>query len=332
MEQVLKKRFETLRLGEPWVRENLTLIPIMAEQGSGPRYYEMLDEALQGGRLEARETSEGGSVNQIKVINKGDKPVLILDGEELVGAKQNRLVNATLLIAAQVELVIPVSCVERGRWHHTSAAFSSSEVFGYSRLRGQKAAGVTANLRMYEVFASDQRAVWEEIDRKQAAMGSHSATAAMHDMFVDYEAEMEKYTAGVETLPGQVGVMVFVNGSFNCLDILGHSDALSRLWSKLIKSYAMEALEVRGDKPSYKAPQPEQVWQQLCQARPVFYKSPGLGTDFRIQTDSYIGAGLIDSEQVLHFSAFPVMNDTNAVEGRIARPSRRRRNQGYYLD
>ena len=170
--------------------------------------------------------------------------MLILDGEELVGAKQNRLVNATLLIAAQVELVIPVSCVERGRWHHTSAAFSSSEVFSYSRLRSQKAAGVTANLRMYEVFASDQRAVWEEIDRKQAAMGSHSATAAMHDMFVDYEAEMEKYTAGVETLPGQVGVMVFVNGSFNCLDILGHSDALSRLWSKLIKSYAMEALEV----------------------------------------------------------------------------------------
>ena len=158
MEQVLKKRFETLRLGEPWVRENLTLIPIMAEQGSWPRYYEMLDEALQGGSLEARETSEGVSVNQIKVINKGDKPVLILDGEELVGAKQNRLVNATLLIATQVELVIG-ELRGRGRWHHTSAAFSSQSLRlqpARQRLPGDCQPAHVRNLRLRP------RAVWED--------------------------------------------------------------------------------------------------------------------------------------------------------------------------
>ncbi len=327
MEQVLKRHFQELQLGEPWVRENLTLIPIIAKTEAGPMYYEMLDEAVQGGRLEAREIGEGGSVNEIQVINKGEKPVLILDGEELVGAKQNRLVNATLLIAAGVKLVIPVSCVERGRWHHTSASFNISEAFGYSRLRSKRTADVTANLRMHADFASDQGAVWAEIDRKQAAMGSYSATAAMHDVFVDYQAEMEKYTAGVEVLPNQVGVMVLVNDSFNCLDILGHSDALDGLWSKLLKSYAMEALESRGAKPRKNAPRPGQVWQHLSQAKPEFYKSPGEGTDFRIQTDCYIGAGLIDRAQVLHFSAFPAINDP-IREGHIARPSRRRRNQG----
>jgi hypothetical protein len=51
--------------------------------------------------------------------------VLILDGEELVGAKQNRIVNTTILVAAGAEIVIPVSCVEQGRWTYKSDAFSS---------------------------------------------------------------------------------------------------------------------------------------------------------------------------------------------------------------
>jgi hypothetical protein len=57
------------------------------------------------------------------VVNRGPEPVLIIDGEELVGAKQNRVVNLTILVAAQSALTIPVSCVEAGRWTARSRAF-----------------------------------------------------------------------------------------------------------------------------------------------------------------------------------------------------------------
>ena len=54
------------------------------------------------------------------MVNRGPKPTLIIDGEELVGAKQNRVVNLTILVAAESELIIPVSCVEAGRWRAKS--------------------------------------------------------------------------------------------------------------------------------------------------------------------------------------------------------------------
>jgi hypothetical protein len=60
-----------------------------------------LDEALAGGLIEVTEVSQGGAVPELKVVNKSPRMVLILDGEELVRAKQNRIVNTTILIQAK---------------------------------------------------------------------------------------------------------------------------------------------------------------------------------------------------------------------------------------
>ncbi len=78
--------------------------------------YLTLDQVLTEGLIEVSDVSESGSVPELKVINKAAKMVLILDGEELVGAKQNRIVNTTILVAVRCTMVIPVSCVEQGRW------------------------------------------------------------------------------------------------------------------------------------------------------------------------------------------------------------------------
>jgi len=65
-------------------------------------------------------------LDQLKaVVDYTGASILILDGEELVGAKQNRVVNTTLLIAAASSTVIPVSCVEQGRWDYDSPDFRS---------------------------------------------------------------------------------------------------------------------------------------------------------------------------------------------------------------
>jgi len=71
--------------------------------------------------------SEGGRVPELKMINKSDDKILVIEGEELIGARQNRVVNATFLIPAHAEVIIPVSCVEQGRWAYRSQRFQSGK-------------------------------------------------------------------------------------------------------------------------------------------------------------------------------------------------------------
>jgi hypothetical protein len=85
--------------------------------------YITLDEALPRGLCVA-ETSEAGSVPELVVENPLTERVLLYDGEELVGAKQNRILNVSVLVEAMSGLTIPVSCVEQGRWRRQSVHFA----------------------------------------------------------------------------------------------------------------------------------------------------------------------------------------------------------------
>lgn len=75
-------------LGTPVQFENLTMHPLLAEDGGDPDYL-TLDEALDSGTARVTEVSEAGSVPELRFDNGGDRRVLLLDGEELVGEKQN---------------------------------------------------------------------------------------------------------------------------------------------------------------------------------------------------------------------------------------------------
>ncbi len=95
-------------------------------------------------------------------------PVLLIDGEELVGAKQNRVLNLTILAAPHSELVIPVSCVEQGRWHEVSAAFCASPRVHFAAGRAAKVASVSDCLAEGQGAVSDQSEVWHHIAAKAA--------------------------------------------------------------------------------------------------------------------------------------------------------------------
>ena len=114
MKNILIKYLETLATDAKQSHGNLAVFPLLSDAEVSLAYL-VLDEALQKEAIEVAEVDESGEVSKLKVINRSDLPVLILDGEELVGAKQNRIVNTTFLIAAGSVTIIPVSCVEQGR-------------------------------------------------------------------------------------------------------------------------------------------------------------------------------------------------------------------------
>lgn len=103
-----------IEIGTPVTAANLTMFPLLLREEVAPAY-QTLDEALAAGLASVTEVTEGGSVPELLVKNDATLPVLILDGEELVGAKQNRIVNLTILVPVLQTLRIPVSCVEAGR-------------------------------------------------------------------------------------------------------------------------------------------------------------------------------------------------------------------------
>jgi hypothetical protein len=78
-----------IRIGEPNRYKSLTVFPLFAET-NGQVEYLLSDEAIQVGAFTVQEVSEGGSVPDLLVENSKDIRVLFLEGEELVGAKQNR--------------------------------------------------------------------------------------------------------------------------------------------------------------------------------------------------------------------------------------------------
>ena len=117
---MLAALLDKVSLGTPSAYRNLTLTPILLKDGPLSSVEPMsLEEALAAGTLRVSEVSAEGHVPELRVRNSGEAPVLILDGEELVGAKQNRIVNVTILVPPQSEIVIPVSCIEAGRWGYS---------------------------------------------------------------------------------------------------------------------------------------------------------------------------------------------------------------------
>ena len=102
----------TLQLGEAVEHRGVVLAPLFPRRSPAAEYV-TLDDALPLG-LRIDEVSESGSVPQLAVANPTDANVLLYDGEELVGAKQNRILNVTVLVAAKSTTPIPVSCVEEG--------------------------------------------------------------------------------------------------------------------------------------------------------------------------------------------------------------------------
>ena len=90
-------------------------------------------------------------------------PVLIIDGEILVGLNQNRVLNTTILVPAKTKLRIPVSCVEAGRWRHTTSKASRADNALSPKIRAMKRRSVTLSARAFGTFVADQGAVWRGV-------------------------------------------------------------------------------------------------------------------------------------------------------------------------
>jgi hypothetical protein len=305
MEEVIRAYLSGLTVADPQSYCNLTMIPLVSGDQTDDDYM-LLDEAMESGVLVVAEVSGAGSVPELRVENNSLRKVLILDGEELVGAKQNRVVNTTLLIAANSATVIPVSCVEQGRWSYDSPGFRSERRMMSRDMRAMKAGQVHESLRRSRRHASDQGAIWSEISERAVRRDAVSPSMAMSEIYEKDRPLAEEYKKAFSPPENQIGAVFLLNGKAAGIDAFGRRDTLSRVFDKLLMSYAMDAVD--GYEPDSGAPEPEDEAAALLEAcrsaRVESYDAPALGADGRIFSEGVIGFALAFEDRVLHFSAF----------------------------
>jgi hypothetical protein len=235
MQTVIQVYLDKVKVGRKQSHRNLALFPLLSGYTAALDYI-TLDEALAGGLIEVMEVSQGGAVPELKVVNESPRMVLILDGEELVGAKQNRIVNTTILIQAESTTVIPVSCVEQGRWHYRSPSFSSEERIMSPAIRAMKAEHVHHSVRATGTFQSDQGRIWDEISEKAHRRGTESPTMAMADIYEKERSSLSDYVKHFRPVEMQVGAVFLINGKVVGMDSFGRPETLTRVFRKLVES------------------------------------------------------------------------------------------------
>lgn len=300
---VLQNTLSRIEIGAAISFRNLTLFPLLQVESGSPDYL-VLDEALAQNAAKVTEVSAAGSVPELQFTNDSDLRILLLDGEELVGAKQNRILNLTLLIPAKTSLQIPVSCVEAGRWQHQSSKFSCSPNPQYAAGRARKIGWVTQSMRSTGKRHSNQRDVWADIDAKASRLGTSSFTQAMNGIYEQHASSLEKYMQAFSAQTNQVGGVFAINGEIRGMDLFDYSATFQKLLPKLVRSYALDALDIARDPVAKPGIPAQSILTAIEKVTTEKFPALGVGEDVRLSGAHIVGSALIADERVVHLSAF----------------------------
>lgn len=182
MDATITRILSSVTLGPPAVHHGATLLPVFIKPDSD-MVYRALGDALASRDLEITELDDSGSVSQVLASNSGDSHVVAIGGELLAGARQDRVITTAIHLSPGEKRVLPVACVEAGRWEALTSHLVDSGLFIDSGLRALIAATVTANLARGRGFTADQKRVWAHADALLRRARAHSSTGALKEAY-----------------------------------------------------------------------------------------------------------------------------------------------------
>ncbi len=264
--------------------------------------YVLCDEAMAAGALSVRELGEG-RVDRVRAENKGRAPVLLLEGQHLLGAKQNRVVNGSALIGAGQRVDVPVSCVEQHRWQVVrDAVFRAAEQAAPLELRRVLKLSVTRAALGRQGHAADQGQIWATIAGQQRARGVRSPTAALHDSFVADAPRIARTTEGLGWSEGATGMAAAVDGRLAQLDLFDRPDTCARAWKRLADALALDVGAEPGARASVGV-----VYDALEALRGAPWRAVpavGEGVEQRVEGPGGLVASMLAlGARIVHFSA-----------------------------
>jgi len=304
--KAIESVLSTLEIREPVLAGNLAVFPLYRPT-QAPMDYLLLDEALDRDLAHITEVSQAGSVPELAFENASPQRVLLVDGDELVGARQNRIVNISILVGAGKKLVIPVSCVEQGRWSYRSARFAAAKRSLFASAKARKMAAVSRSMRDEGERRSDQGAVWDDISEKIAYSRVSSQTSAMADVYEAIEPDLAAYEKSIAITEGQTGAVFASGDRVIGLEFFDSPAAFARCFAKIVRAYAMDAREGSASvDPAAALADVRQFLDEMTKAATEKYAALGEGEDVRLEGDNLAGGALVDGERVVHMAAYRV--------------------------
>ncbi|MFZ3330570.1 MAG: DUF6569 family protein [Candidatus Acidiferrales bacterium] len=275
------------RVGQAVTYETLTVFPVLSSQDADTGSFETLDAALASGDAVVTEQGEGmrrsrngdaepvpnyssgAQVNQLVLINRGKRPLLLLAGEVVSGGKQDRIIGKDRIIPIGAKpLPLDVFCVEHSRWTSGGAKFSAAKTMVHPTVREQAAVGQDQG-QVWAAVRGDMAAARERSDMASnlavappriasrelsGVVASAAPTEGYRNIYQSTEVgpsvenfaqEVQKrFERATSGLKGEhvVGVIVAYGGEVAWSDIFASSELFDAYWPKLLRSYAVEAL------------------------------------------------------------------------------------------
>ncbi len=221
------------RIDRPLFLRNLQLHPLLIESPEECRL-RAIGSLLGEKRIQIEEL-DAPVINKIDINNLGDDSLLLIDGEEITGAMQNRIVSASTFIPARTRKTISVVCVEEGRWRQ--AGRFTTGFCSYPRIRSILLGSKSDRER--------QEHVWNEITRKLTSTRINSVTSSMHDIFKGLDDELDRYFEDFKALNGNTAGFIAVAGNrILGADLFANQAVFRQFEHRLIRGYAMEAYEL----------------------------------------------------------------------------------------
>ena len=300
----IRQAMSSVTLGCPMAHGGLTVTPLIGDDDPACEYV-TLEEALAREVVSVKEMF-WEDTNRLCLSNRADEPLLIVDGEELAGSIQNRVVNLSMLVRTHNRVLIPVSCVEHGRAHGATLRFTSAPRIQFASGRAERIREVSRSLANEGERRGNQGRIWSSIARKCMELGARSATGAMAAIYERHATALTGYVDALRPVQRQRGAVFHLGGHPAGMELFDTAATWSRLHHKIVSSYAVEALDAKpvdAGEPDITA---TALLDLLGESRTCSYTTFGDGFDLRIVGPRVTAAALVFSARVIHLAAFVI--------------------------
>jgi hypothetical protein len=302
LERRLMLKIPELVVGTAARHGAVTVLPLFPSVPGPGVAYRLGTHAIASGTLEIHELSGGAVVDRLEARNRGGERVLFVEGDHLLGSRQNRVVTSSALLGGRRTVTLPVSCVEQGRWQGEAHRFRGIGSVAPASVRSIIKQTVTSALFDRRSRAADQGRIWSQIADQQRRLRVTSATCALEASYATLAGDLRPIAARLPYAPSATGVAIGIAGQLVSIDLFDQPATCALYWPQLVEGAALEALELAaaGSVGNHEV---EHLVAQLRDAawRPV--PAVGEGEELRARTAGASASALVVDGCIVHLGA-----------------------------